>query len=287
MKTKWILMSLAVWAVGGASATALAYIPGYAMIMSRTAENHGRTGYYELQQELTYQKNGQTFNLREVWTVHDDDHMKVHFYGLGPLKEVDGTYIYRHKTRFYPDGHGRFRSSRTGADWMEAFFYFQYSKRFKPRVVQLKIAPPASLQERPKIEIKDATTPPQYPPEDYVRLTRLDGHVNYTISTNFSEDGPIPGLWIGQDEFLVRKVRFADGNSVTADDFGKYYGDFYFPKKRVYQWDGQTVTARLISMKYLGRKLKTQILEPKTLDGLKAPQWDESGTLKDFYTRFR
>lgn len=271
---KWLVWIFAAAVVPAA----LAYVPPYAMILSRTAENHGR-GVFVIEQDVTYRSSTDTQVVHETWTVLDEYHMRLSFHGVGALKDVvHGSYVYENHARIAnEDG---LKNHHVGEDWVEPFFHFRFSKNIRPRIVQLKMAPADSVKDRPPLK---SDGPPDYDPEPYVQLARQNGMVSWAIAK--PEEGPEgPGLWIEQDQFVVTKLKLPTKSVVEAADYAKYDGGIYLPRLRTYTWNDKMVTVQVRSVRSLGPAKSKDLFSAKNLP---ESQFAASDILKDFYLRFR
>jgi hypothetical protein len=261
-----------------AGPAALAYIPPYWMILSRTADNHGR-GTYVVEQDIVYKSETDNQIVHEVWTVSDENHMRLNFQGLGPLKDVvKGTVVYENHSRVVNEN-GANKTQKLGDDWVEPYFYFRSSKNMRNKLVQLKMAPPDSLRDEGPMK---ADGDPNYTPPSFVRLARLNGLVAWAIEKQVGSPDQ-PAIWIEQDQFVVSKVRTATKNSVEANDYGKYENGFYVPRARTYRWGERSVVAQLKNVKSLGSSAKGVT----TTTGLTPFQFSGSDAIREFYLRFR
>lgn len=274
------------------SFTASAYIPDYQMILSRTAENHGRGGYV-IEQDVVFRGEPDPLVVREVWTVTGDNALRVDFSGRGSLKGlVQGAIIYDQNQKQWRDDAGKLLTSRLSDDFAEGFFHFRISKSFKPKLVALKIAPSESLRERNPIAGGPEKLDFSYPAQDFVRLSRSGGTVNYAIGTPSPADGsPLPGLWIEQDQFVVRKVRFPSTSTVTAGEYVRNSGGMWLPQERTYSWGTSSAQVHVASVKPISGKPSPEIFKATSLDPQKNPnvsvKLPNQDILREFYQRFR
>lgn len=274
------------WLAFFTSLMSFAYIPEYSLIASRTAENHGR-GAYQIEQEVTYKKEGESLTVKETWSVASETSMRVTLEGRGPLKGlVSGTIIYDGGNKYFADSNaGTIKSQRQGDEWLEPLFHFRYNKYLRQRLVNLKVTPASAMNDRPAL---NADGDPGYQPPSFIRLSRVGGGTAYAIGPN-PASGSGPTLWIEQDQFVVRKFRGSNQAVIKADDYFKADESFYYPRTRTYQMGSYTVTVLTSQVKSLGKlnaqdnRFRTASLNP-TKDALKLP---DSDGLREFYLRFR
>lgn len=270
----WILTALI-------SLAASAYIPEYSTITSRAADQHGR-GAYQVEQEVTFKKDSESYTVKETWQVQNENEMRLTLEGRGPLRGlVSGSIVYSAANKAFSDG-GPVRSQRLGEDWLEPLFHFRSSKWLRNRLVALRVAPSESLQDRPPLNYEGE---PKYEAPSFIRLSRSGGSVNWAIGVPPSV-GIAPTIWIEQDQFVVRKFRGANQVILKADDYAKYDDHMWYPKTRTYNYGPFVVTMQTLSVKPISRggdRYKTSSLNPAK-DAVKLP--DAEG-LKEFYSRFR
>lgn len=276
--------------LGLMSVSAQAYIPDYHMILSRVAENNGR-GSYEIEQEVVFPADPEPLRVKETWIIKGEDDMSVTFTGLGSLKGlIQGRVVYNRSEKFFIVD-GQLRKASLGEDWWQPFFHFRYSRNIKPKIVALKMAPASSLEARKLIKTDDKTS---YSEQNFMRLSRTGGVVNYAIGTPTPVSSPVatPGLWIEQDMFLVRKIRLPSQALITADDYSRYSRYQWLPKKTNVEWDQNQAQVFLTRVDALSsRDKRNQLLEPKSLTakdhGAPAYKLPDHPVLREFYQRFR
>lgn len=268
-----------------------AYLPDYHLIMSRTAENHGRGGYL-IEQDLVFRGDPDPLVVKESWILTGENSLRVTFEGKGRLQgQIQGTFVYDHNTRRWIEDGGAVRSSQLGPDWVEPFFHFRYSKNIKPKLVALKIAPAESLRDRTsKVEDNKWV----YAPQTFMRLSRTGGTVNYAIGVPTAPDASEshPGLWIEQDQFVIRKLRLPSQALIKADEYTMHSSNLWLPKVRSYSWGGESVQVYISNVRSLGTKGKyLDWLKPSSLEkeksSARAVKVPEIGAIKEFYSRFR
>jgi hypothetical protein len=128
-------------------------------------------------------------------------------------------------------------------------------------------------------------------PQMGLRLGRVGGVVNYAIGEPTPVGAaPLPGLWIEQDQFLVRKVRFPDQVSVLADQYQHLELNLWLPKVRTVNWNSQLAQIHLINARSYPKSSPNQLalLNPKSLSERAVPlRLPEDPVLREFYSRFR
>lgn len=270
----------------------LAYIPDFKMILSRTAENHGH-GIYRIEQEVTFQEGNETLMTRELWYVKDSKHLRLEVRGKNKLEgNFRGTYVYNGSHRYFIDTNGVRKTSRPGADWFEPYFYFRFQKNIRPRMLTEKMIPPDALDGNSSTAADLAKR--RSSQQSFLRLSRVGGVITYGIGipTPPGESSPLPGLWIEQDLFNVRKIRFLSQAVVIGDEYSTFARRFNLPTRQTIRWDNQSIQIKVISVKALPPSGGSDSLfDPEKLDFGKNPQiavkFSEPSSLAQFYTRFR
>jgi hypothetical protein len=266
------------------SMAAHAYIPEYAMMTSRAADQHGK-GTYQVDQDVIIRKEAEAFVVRESWLVSGENALRVSFEGRGPLKGlVSGTIVYEGGVKHFYDG-SAVRMQKLSDDWLEPLFHFRNSKFFRNRLVSLRIVPPESLKDRAPLPSEGDIN---YEPAPYVRLSRVGGSIAWAIGAS-PLNGDAPGVWLEQDQFVLRKFKGANHTVMHADDYSKYDETFWFPRSRTYQFGGFTVQVQTVRVQPVGKmaatdnRFKHSSLASEK-DTLKLPDVDG---LRDFFQRFR
>jgi hypothetical protein len=264
------------------AASAMAYIPEYSMIASRAADQHGK-GTYQIEQDVTFRRETESYSVRETWLVNGENLMAVKIEGKGPLKGlVSGTVIYDGNSRIFFDG--SLRSQKLGDEWLEPFFHFRNSKFFRSKLVSLRVTPPDSLRDRAPLASEGEI---KYEPPNFIRLARTGGGLSWAIGTN-PISGESPTVWLEQDQFVLRKYKALNNTVLRADDYAKYDETFWYPRTRAYQFGGFNVTVQTVSVQPSGKNFKDPAFKGATLvtqkDVLRLPDVDG---LRDFYQRFR
>jgi hypothetical protein len=263
-----------------------AYIPPTRMILQRTSENSG-SGTYAIEQEVQFSNGQDSIFLKENWLVENDQAMKLTVTGTKDLKDqIKMQYVYAGGLRWNL-GAGR-ESRRMTEDFIEKYFHFRTTDHLATALMQIKVLPPGSLAKKSLPKTVDGF---KYEPEDFVRLSRTGGVVNYAYGQPSPVDSAAnPGIWIEQDQFLIRKLRLPSQVEVTADNYNPYARSLNFPKTRTVRWGQNTVTIRLIGISAKPGNVASQF-QPSSLDSPIKLSGLENQPAKDvvldFYSRFR
>lgn len=268
------------------ASSAFAYIPEYSLILNKTAAQHGK-GIYQIDQEVLFQKEAESYAIKESWLVQGEGSMRLSFEGRGILKgAVQGVHVYDSSQRFYHDGSG-VRSHRLTEDWLNPLLVYRNPKYLRNRLVSLKIAPPESLNDRPALSSADGE--PKYMPPSYLHLSRVGGTVAYAVGALPGQAASVPTAWIAQDQFVIRKLRTTNDVVWRADDYFKAADGFWYPKTQVYQWGPYTVTIQTVSVKAIAKTPAVDALfRSSSLQANKeAVKLPEADALREFFSRFR
>lgn len=206
--------------------------------MSRVAENHGK-GHYQIDQTVQFDINGETINVRERWFVEDEDNLRLEASGVGPLADkLRLTFVYNNGKRHFIDQNGIKKSVKIPEDFYETYLHFRRSKVIKPRLVSHKIVPSVTLKSESHRFSERNPIPHE---ESFVRLSRTGGAVTYFIGepTPNASEKLNPGIWIEQDQFHLRRIRFPSGTEVQARGYQKHTRDAWFPGELEIGWSGQ------------------------------------------------
>jgi hypothetical protein len=260
----------------------LAYVPPFQFIASRVAKNHGRNSYV-IEQEVTITSGNETVTGVERWTVEDGATMQLSLKGaLGR-----GLIVYQKGTKFWKEAQGGMRSEAQPKEFTEPFFHIRTATGLTDQIVTAAILSRSqfSTAKKPIRSLKDT----QYTPETYLRLGRTSGVIAYALGqpTPVNAPKPFPGLWIEQDRFHIRKIRFPTSAEVVAEEYSDFAYDLAFPRQRTITWDGKTARIQVLKVTAVGKStISNQNLNAKDV----AVEWPETlatAAIQEFYRRFR
>ena len=110
------------------------------------------------------------------------------------------------------------------------------------------------------------------------------------MATPVDQEAGSPGIWIQQDEFVVRKLRLPSQVEMSANNYNNFARNLSYPRSRTIRWGNNTVTIRLISAS-ARPQTAVALFQPSSLDA--NLKWDGINSLAtkdvitEFYTRFR
>ncbi len=275
----------------------MAYIPPTKMILQKTAENSG-TGVHSIEQIVEFQTgSADSLIMKEVWVVENAHNMKLTVTSE-KLASANSSFkiqnIYTGGIKWHLMNRAR-ESIKIPGEFLQKYFHYKQADSLSASLIKEKILPAQSLgKKQPAKTSQDIV----HDPEPWVRLGRVGSTIDYAFGTPSSGSDYLPGAWIEQDLFVIRKLRFgshedkARGDKyieVVADNYREFSKGLYYPEKQVIRWGNNVVTIKLISVKPLNAK-NLQFLQPATLEAthMEALQTiPNSGVVEEFYSRFR
>lgn len=266
------------------SVSSFAYIPSADFILSKVVKNAG-TGYYQVKQEVSFPTAERNITVTETWWIQNDDIMFMK--AEGPL--FTQYFLYKKGKKYFFNPNGGVLVSSIPADFYENLFFKRSTQDLKESLIARKIVPAQMFRKRPVIktakDVKDVATIN----EPYLTLTRLGGITSYLLGYAAKEDGA-PGIWIEQDRFAIKKLKFASKADVTIDGFADLSKNLVYPKSQKVSWDAQYVQIELSRADGLSRGVS--FFDEKEFSKLEKqskplpPEWAQS-VVGDFYKRFR
>lgn len=272
----WLLfgaMAITMFSLIGRAAHA--YVPKARVILEKVGKQHGKGGYI-VHQEVTFRDEKGPLTVIEEWLVESGDSMSLEMRGGGQRASI----TYKGRQKFFVDDKGAERSGSSGGDFFEPVFYYRSWDPLADFLVKEKILPTKTLpRETYKKDAKEFA----YVADPFVRLSRTAGVVAFALGTPTPADSAaaLPGLWVDQDRFLIRRLRLDTQAEVTADDYAEYSNNFWFPKVRTVSWGDQSVHLRVIKVS----STKQTPAARKRADG--AREIFTSPVIAEFYKRFR
>jgi len=285
----WLIFGCMVIALFSMYERAHAYIPRTKLVLEKTAKSHGK-GYYSIQIEATFRGEQSSTSVIERWIVENGESMFMEAKGGG----VSIATLYKGKQKFFLDEGGAEHAAKLPSDFFEGMFHYRSWDGLGQSLVNYKITPPKVLAREPVVRsLKDVN----FSHDPYIRLARTGGVIAYAIGKPTPPDVtiPFPGLWVDQDRFFIRRMRFPSQVEFTADDYGEYGQGLWYPKSRTVSWGQNSVTLRtvkvtpIVSSDEVRQKLLPSYFRSRRQDFVKSqyPQGETAALIRDFYSRFR
>lgn len=262
---------------------AFAYIPHSSFILDKTAEKHGK-GNYQVQQELVFENNGVRTIVQENWWA---DNGKLFLEAKGP--GVSYVAIYEGSVKKLLEG-GAWKSVKSGPDFVEALFYYQNWQELARGIYRLGIVGQEIFSGPKKVGKLDQI---EYKGQNFLRFSRSNGTLNYAIGTPSppNDSKLLPGLWIEQDAFVIRRIRLKDQDEVAADDYAPFTNNFSYPKQKTYTSGDSKTIARLLNVRALpasGEQKNYFSAQTNSPQKWKSTEFSgDTKIIQDFYARFR
>ncbi len=271
------------------SFSAQAYIPKVRTILDKTAKKHGEA-IYAIQQEVIFRNDQETAVILESWVVANGEAMFMEAKGAG-FRFVN---IYKDHTRHFVNEQGSEAAVTVSSDFAENLLHHRNLAGLGSALVKLNLLSPRALEGEPTYRSSKEV---RHNPEASVRLGRTAGIIAYTFGTPTPVDAvqALPGLWIEQDHFFIRKLRFPSTAEMIADEYQEYPKNFWFPKTRTITWGNNGATVRTARVSVVAPKdANAQKTNPQWLRKQKAEFVSQqvsnsplAPVIKEFYSRFR
>lgn len=264
-----------------------AYIMPTRVILQKTVENSG-SGTYAIEQEVQFSNGSENVVIKENWLIENDRTMRVTISGTKNLQsQLRMQFTYNNGQRYELHGSSR-QSRKISEDFLEKYLNFRSAEQFANSLIHLKLVP-SNVMARKSNEKSGSDF--KYTPESFVRYSRTGGSTAYAFGepTPAEKEVSNPGIWIEQDQFLVRKVKLPSQVELTADNYSQFAKGLSYPRERTIRWGNNTATIRLISVS--ARNSNAALFQPASmdiavkLDGLNGLQSKDA--ILEFYSRFR
>jgi len=280
----WTFLTLLV------SPVSWSYIPHSHYILDRTAQNHGN-GLYLIDQDIViYSSQQNPIKIKEQWLIEGGEKMRVRVYGQDDSSnEILFTYLYDKNIRKSVDPQAIVRSSSVSSEFFEPIFHFRTPEFAKSFLYKLQILPREGLQSPLRYSKPEQV---QRQTENYVRLSRFDGTVNYAIGPHPKSNNLLSGIWVEQDQFHIKKLRTPDQVEVIAQRYQRFANNLWLAQNREIRWGEFRAVIQVTGVKHHDRNspLKARLnlaqFDPKKESTL-IPKLPENPVLVEFYRRFR
>lgn len=254
------------------SLNAFAYIPPTRIILEKTAENAG-TASYQIEKEIRF-SNPEIPALKETWFIENDRAMKL---VVTPLVSQPGivqpkfTALYVNGVKYVYWGSAK-EAGKIPEEMVERLFHFRRTENLIQHLAQLRVL--NSTQGN----------------LDLSKLNRSQGVVTFGIgkATDDGNRGSSPYVWIEQDAFVIKKVRYSSDTEMTANNYQIYPKGLNYPLVTHLSWADQKVRMNTLSVTMV-KKFPPSTFQSAQLEDSKPFQQNFSkwNAVTEFYKRFR
>ena len=252
------------------SAWAQAYLPEIPFILKKASSTTGRK-IIQIEQEVTFKVGEEESKVDETWLIEGDKNLKLVAIGKNLFKDsLRLNYLYNGKNKTFLSGKNK-NVSTVSHDFFQRYLFIRSQGSFVGYLKDLNI--PAHDQST-------------------VKLSRADGVISYLIGQP-SEQNLNSQIWIGQDDFVVRKIRTPSAAEITLGQITSFPNDIFIAKAQTITWqNSQPVTVQIrIKRIDVNAGGSLSAFYPQNLDlpsemafSNKTPL---TAVMEEFYSRFR
>jgi hypothetical protein len=265
--------------------TSWAFIPSSNMILHKTVENSG-SGNYKMEQEVHCTKGSKGFSTKETWTIANDKLLKLSVTGMGELKTLfkyGAVFNQGNKTTIFNQNK---IIQKNSPEFIEKFLHFRSITSLFEVMLNLKVLSSSALE---KIVLKKNELPFS---NKEARLSRVGGVIAYAFGepTETNSEKFNPGVWIEQDQFVIRKIKFPEQSEVISDNFTIFPKNFIYPKTRLVKWNNVSCLINVVNIKSeiignVANAFSSQNFIDSSMNNILDPE--VKNLINEFYKRFR
>lgn len=251
------------------SLQAQAYIPDIGFILKKSSMTTGKK-IIQIEQEVTFKVGEEVARIDETWLIEGDKNLKMNAVGKNLYKDnIKLNYLYNGKTKTVMTGKNK-NSFAISADFYPRYLFIRSKDSFFHYLNELGI--------------------PQQ-----VRLSRADGVISFLVG-QASDKILNPHIWIGQDDFVIRKIRTPTSAEISLSQIAILPNDVYVAKSQTISWLSMTSNENAtvqIKIKKIDLKAPGSIASfyPQNLDTPSEMTFANktvlTSVIEDFYSRFR
>jgi hypothetical protein len=283
-----IRWSLALVTISFYTLSSAAYILRPQTILQKMIRNNG-VGIYQIEQELVFSSSdSDSLVIKETWQVKDQDTIKLVAIGTRAQKETFRfSTLYSGGQKIFLDAAGNKQNQAMPSDFFERYFFFRKSQALATQLIRDQIVRPEFF----RVGISKSGNEFIYPRDPQLNLGRVGGGVTYFFGTPTPPDSTeaMPGLWVEQDQFFIRKLRFKSQAEMVVEKASNYGRGFIFPKNRTLRWG--VISVSINTLNVLGLSEKQAVFTSTSLQPNQIPSATSDDSpwklVSEFYTRFR
>lgn len=250
-------------------------------VFERVVEQNPKQNFV-LEQEISF-GDLEPLILKETWQVHSPDLMRLTVVDTRNQKVILSV-LYRNKKRL-TNLDGQLQTQELPKEFLQKLFFIPTASEFAQQATKWGVIPNNALANPPPAVRSSQIT---YKEEPFVRLARSQGTITYAYGPiSLSAEEKYPGLWVEQDLFQIKKIRFPSKATLTVGEYSNIAPKVFFPKTWSFQWDSKSVKMKLKNTSFKNidsSKLQSTPLELSRFTDISQPELKEQ--VEEFYSRF-
>lgn len=250
-------------------------------VFAKVIEQNPKQGFV-LEQEISF-GDSEPLVVKETWQVHGPELKRLTVTDMQNQKVIFSA-LYRNKKRL-TNQDGQLRTQDFTAEFLQKIFFIPTTTEFANFAVQLGVVPSNVLAPAQTASRSSQFT---YKEEPYVRLARSQGTVTYAYGPlSLSAEERFPGLWIEQDLFQIKKIRFPSKATLTVGEYSNVAPKVFVPKDWSLEWDGKFAKMKIQGTTFKSvdaSKLQSVPLEITQFGEISKSQFRTQ--VEEFYSRF-
>ncbi len=258
------------------------FVPRAQFILKQTSELMGK-GPYQIEKSVTFKDGTGSFQLRETWTVDDENSLKV---SVRSGNQTIYQALFLNGKKFESTKHPN--GTPIHADFFERTFIYRQPRKWLEELVQDKVLATDSLALGGPRDLKDLHDY-RFTSDANVRLSRTNGTVAFLLSPPAKEgSSPSAQLWIDQNSYQVLKIRTLNGSEIRAEKYISAVKGLNYPGQISIDWNGKQTeiqTKAIESIKSVGKNFDPNTLATSKWEALLSTPLKTQ--IEEFYERFR
>lgn len=191
------------------STISVAYIPDLSFVLKKASKSTG-SKIVKIEQEVIFKIGAEEARVDETWIIEGDRNLRLVAQGKNLFKDnIKLNYLYNGKNKTHIKGKNKI-TSIIGADFYQRYLFTRAKDSFLGYLKELNI------------------------PEE-VKLSRADGVPSFLIG-HPSETVVNPQIWIGQDDFVIRKIRTPSNSEILLGEVAAFPSDVGIARTQTVTW---------------------------------------------------
>ncbi len=252
------------------SQSVYAYIPEISFVLKKAAGTTGRK-IIRIEQEVTFKVGEEEAKVDETWLIEGDKNLKMLAVGKNLYKEsINLNYLYNGKNKTFLTGKNK-TVQPVNLDFFQRYLFIRSQGSFMSYLKELNI--PALDQAA-------------------IKLSRADGVITFLIGQP-SEQNLNPQVWIGQDDFVIRKIRTPSAAEISLSQITGFPNDVFVAKSQTITWQNTQPVTVQVKIKKIDLNAGGSISNfyPQNIETPSemtfANKTPLTAVMEEFYSRFR